>query len=149
MSEKAVAAILGGESVLGRRVATRLSMADIVSKGLPEKSLDEVKESLGLSDSEMASTLGLSTKTIGRFRTNSTRRRQAHLPAVTSDRLYRLARIYSLALDVLEGKKAASEWLRQPQVGLGNRVPLDLLTTEAGAREVEDLLGRIEYGVIS
>ncbi len=40
-------------------------------------------------------------------------------------------------------------WLRQPQFALGGRVPLEMLHTEAGTREVEDLLGRIEYGVIS
>jgi len=144
MSEKQVAALLGGEAVLGRRAGNRLGMADAVAKGLPEKALERVKESAGLTDAEMASTLGLSQKTIGRMRSG-----RSSLPAVTSDRLYRLARIYSLARDVFEADDAAREWLRLPQVGLGNRVPLDLITTEAGAREIEDLLGRIEYGVLA
>jgi putative toxin-antitoxin system antitoxin component (TIGR02293 family) len=119
-------------------------MADAVAKGLPEKALERVKQSLGLTDAEMASTLGMSPKTIGRLRSGRSR-----LPAVTSDRLYRLARIYSLAKDVFEADDAAREWLRRPQTGLGNRVPLELMTTEVGAREVEDLLGRIEYGVLA
>lgn len=144
MSERQVAALLGGEAVLGRRVGTRLSMADAIAKGFPEKALERVKESLGLTDAEIASTLGMSPKTIGRLRSG-----RALLTPVTSDRLYRLARIFSLAKDVFEDVDPAREWLKHPQVGLGNRVPLELMTTEAGAREVEDLLGRLEYGVLA
>lgn len=71
------------------------------------------------------------------------------LGTVASDRLYRMAVLYSLAEEVLEDEEMAREWLRTPQVGLNNRIPLDLMNTEAGAREVEDLLGRIEHGVHS
>jgi putative toxin-antitoxin system antitoxin component (TIGR02293 family) len=144
MSEKHVAALLGGEAVLGKKIGSRLSMADAIVKGLPEKSLDRIKDALGLTDGEMSATLGMSPKTIGRMRLE-----RSPLSTVTSDRLYRLARIYALAQDVLEDGNAAREWLRRPQIGLGNRVPLDLLATEAGAREVEDLLGRIEHGVLA
>ena len=38
-------------------------------------------------------------------------------------------------------------WLGSPQVGLGGAVPLDYAETEVGAREVEDLLGRIDHNV--
>jgi putative toxin-antitoxin system antitoxin component (TIGR02293 family) len=38
-------------------------------------------------------------------------------------------------------------WLRRPQPGLGGRVPLELLVTQAGADQVETLLRRIDYGV--
>ena len=40
-------------------------------------------------------------------------------------------------------------WLTSPQVGLGGAIPLEYAETEVGAREVENLLGRIEYGVYS
>ena len=44
---------------------------------------------------------------------------------------------------------AAREWLQKPQIGLNNQIPLQLMRTELGSGEVEDLLGRIEYGVLS
>jgi putative toxin-antitoxin system antitoxin component (TIGR02293 family) len=50
---------------------------------------------------------------------------------------------------VLEDKDAAREWLHDGQVGLGGRTPIDMMRTEAGAREVESLLIRIEHGVLS
>lgn len=53
------------------------------------------------------------------------------------------------AVEAMEGEERARRWLSSPQVGLGGAVPLDYAETEVGAREVEDLLGRIEYGVYS
>lgn len=60
-----------------------------------------------------------------------------------------LVRIAVLAGVVFEEQQRAIAWLTTPQVGLVNRVPLQLLQTEAGAQEVHDLLGRIELGVFS
>ncbi|RJQ47182.1 MAG: DUF2384 domain-containing protein, partial [Nitrospiraceae bacterium] len=71
------------------------------------------------------------------------------LSPVESDRVYRFARIIALAEDVFEDKEEALEWLKNPQYGLGGRIPFDMLQTDAGAREVEELLIRIDYGVIS
>jgi putative toxin-antitoxin system antitoxin component (TIGR02293 family) len=53
------------------------------------------------------------------------------------------------AVEVLESEEGARRWLNSPQVGLGGEIPLDYAQTEVGAREVEDLLGRIEFGVYS
>jgi putative toxin-antitoxin system antitoxin component (TIGR02293 family) len=38
-------------------------------------------------------------------------------------------------------------WLERPALGLEQRRPIDLLSTTAGVKLVEDLLGRLEYGV--
>ncbi len=145
MSIAEVAELLGGPEILGRSISTQLKMADAVDQGLPTDSLDRIKIVLGLSDAEVAHTLGISLKTIHRLRKDPAR----HLSSQASDRLYRLARLYQLANDVLEDPGSAREWLRSTQIGLDNRIPLDLMTSEAGSREVEALLMRIEYGVIS
>jgi len=145
MSIAEVAELLGGPKILGAKISTQLKMADAVDHGLPTDSLDRVKIILGLSDAEVAHALGISLKTIHRLRKDPDR----HLSSQASDRLYRLARLFQLTYDVLESPESAREWLRSPQIGLDNRVPLDLMTSEAGSREVEALLMRIEYGVIS
>ncbi len=59
------------------------------------------------------------------------------------------ARIIELAIRVLEDEEKARNWLQKPQYGLGGAVPIELLQTEAGAKEVEELLWRIEYGIVS
>jgi putative toxin-antitoxin system antitoxin component (TIGR02293 family) len=68
---------------------------------------------------------------------------------IEGDRLARLARLIVLANTVLEQPDLVREWFRSPQIGLNNQTPLEVLVTEAGAREVEDLLQRIEHGVLT
>jgi putative toxin-antitoxin system antitoxin component (TIGR02293 family) len=46
-------------------------------------------------------------------------------------------------------KEKAAAWLHRSNRALGHVVPLDLVDTEIGARRVEQVLGRIEYGVYS
>lgn len=132
--------------VLGLRggVTNRLELASNIERGLPAATIHRVKEALALADMEVSSALGISTKTLSRLRKAGRR-----LPTRIGDRLYRLAHIFALASDVLESGDLAREWLHTSQIGLNNRVPLALMMTEAGAREVEDLLSRIEYGVLS
>ena len=48
----------------------------------------------------------------------------------------------------MESVDDGRRWLRSPALGLGGAVPLEF-KTEVGAREVENLLGRIEHGVYS
>jgi putative toxin-antitoxin system antitoxin component (TIGR02293 family) len=98
-----------------------------------------------ITDREYARVLGLSERTLTRHKGQL----QKRLGLVKSDRLYRMARIFALAQEVLEDDRHAIAWLRRPQIGLSGRTPLDMMRTEAGAREVEDLLGRIEHSIYS
>ena len=59
------------------------------------------------------------------------------------------AKLLNKAIESLETEEAARNWLNSPQVGLGGVAPIDYAETEAGAQEVENLLGRIEHGVYS
>lgn len=63
--------------------------------------------------------------------------------------LVRFARLMGKATRVMESESGARAWLTNPQFRLGGAVPLRYAETEIGAREVEDLLGRIEHGVYS
>ena len=74
---------------------------------------------------------------------------EAKLPPAVSDRVVRYARLLGQALQVFGDLDSAKRWLGAPQFGLGGAVPLDYARSEVGAREVENLLGRIEHGVYS
>lgn len=129
---------IGGGAVSGIRIGER------IEQGLPAGVIDRVKAVLGIPDRQLSATLGLSARTMTRLRKSKRR-----LPLPVGDRLYRLAHAFTLAVDVLEDPARARAWLHAPQVGLNNKVPLEVLATEAGAREVEDLLQRIEHGVLA
>ena len=121
-----------------------LAIARRIEKGLPSSSIDRVKDALNLNDKQMSAILDASQRTLTRLRAG-----RKHVPVSVGDRLFRIANIFVLAADALESEDEAKHWLRSRQVGLNNRTPLELLNTEAGAREIERLLGRIEYGVYS
>ena len=61
----------------------------------------------------------------------------------------KLVCLFERAVDVLGSEEEARRWLERKQWGLGGAVPLQHAKTESGAREVETLLGRIDYGVLS
>ena len=45
------------------------------------------------------------------------------------------------------GEAAARDWLAKPARALDGETPIEHADTEAGAREVENLIGRLEHGV--
>ena len=139
-----VAAILGGSKALHAKPLTAGDWHQVITRGVPVRSADALKESLGVNDGTLAALLGVSDKTLTRAR-----QANAKLDSSTSDRLFRTARIAAIARDVLESESAAADWLKRPQIGLGGAKPIELLTTAAGAQEVEQLLLRMEYGVYS
>ncbi len=111
--------------------------------GLPVEELDDLRVNLGLPLEKLAGYLGISKATLHR------RKASGRLDMAESDRVVRFARLMGSAVNVLESTENARQWLGAPQIGLGGAVPLEYAETEVGAREVEDLLGRIEYGVYS
>jgi len=71
------------------------------------------------------------------------------LTSSESDRTVRMARVYANAVEMLGDEGKAIEWLGTPNRALGGESPLDQLDTDTGARMVEDILGRIAYGIYS
>lgn len=120
---------------------TPSKMIEIIQAGLPIAELDTLQASLNIPMERLAPKLGISKATLHR------RKLQGRLGPEESDRVVRFARLMGKALEVFESEVAARQWLLSPQVALGKAVPLDFAQTEVGAREVEDLLGRIEYGI--
>jgi putative toxin-antitoxin system antitoxin component (TIGR02293 family) len=75
---------------------------------------------------------------------------EGRLKADESDRLLRLARVFGSALDLFNGnREAAVLWLTDINIALGGVAPLEFARTQLGADEVENLAGRIQYGIFS
>lgn len=53
------------------------------------------------------------------------------------------------ALEVFGDSQRALKWMREVNPALNNDTPLHAIQTDEGRREVLNILGRIEYGVIS
>ncbi|MFO8027081.1 MAG: antitoxin Xre/MbcA/ParS toxin-binding domain-containing protein [Opitutales bacterium] len=110
--------------------------------GLPVEEFDALRSMLGLPVEVMAAKIGISVATLSRRRAKKQPLDRDH-----SDRLMRYARLYWMAVDYFGERATARDWLARPARGLGGRSPLEFAETEMGAREVEDLIGRLEHGV--
>ena len=124
---------------------TPAKLVEVLQEGLPFHELEDLQTRLAVPAERLAPMLGISKATFHRRRKGGA----SKLPPAVSDRVVRYARLLGQAFKVFEDLDAAKQWLNAPQFGLGGAVPLDYAKTEVGAREVENLLGRIEYGVYS
>lgn len=129
-------------TVLMTRPSTAKAV-ELIERGLPWIEAEALAAALTVSLDRLASLLGIPQATF--FRRKKARR----FSKQESDHLLRFARLWWLACDVFENEEAARTWLKAPQFGLSGAIPLDYAVTEAGAREVEDLLRRIDYGVLA
>lgn len=66
-----------------------------------------------------------------------------------TDKAVRLARVDRLAANVFGEAAKAHRWLRKPKKLLRGETPLVYLATEAGARIVEEMLHRIDHGILA
>jgi putative toxin-antitoxin system antitoxin component (TIGR02293 family) len=116
---------------------------DRIEQGLSTKALDNLVALVPAAGQSMSDVLKVSPRTLAR------RRREGRLNPVESDRLYRLVELYAHATEVFGGIEAADEWMRSPEIALGDRAPLEYAVNEVGANRVQNLLTRIEHGVFS
>jgi putative toxin-antitoxin system antitoxin component (TIGR02293 family) len=130
--------------ILGLKVKTLPSLIRLINKGLPWSTVLAFARVSGFSQQQVADFLGLPARTFAR------RRHSGTLDRTESERLLRLAEIFDAALRLFDGDPdSARQWLISPVRGLDNAAPIDFARTELGAREVRNLIGRIEDGVFS
>ncbi|MDE3181495.1 MAG: DUF2384 domain-containing protein [Acidobacteriota bacterium] len=131
-------------SSLGLEPSGTAGLVRRVERGLPFKAFVQFCSQTGLSASRIANVLGIPERTLAR------RKSADRLAPDESERLLRLSLIFEKAVNLFEGRPhRAVEWLTRPKRSLGGESPLDYSRTELGAREVENLLGRLEHGVFS
>ncbi len=129
---------------LGMIPRGKSNLIEQIKRGFPVSVIDKIVTELDISQKELLEIISLSSATFTR------RRNEKRLSLKESDRLYRVARVYHAVLQLFEGdKEAARHWLNEPAKLLRGDTPLHHLSTEAEADEVQDLIGRLEHGVIT
>lgn len=144
--EADVVRLLGGVKALGIKDPQKpLALHKAVERGVPAVVLVHFKKRAQVSNKWMSEVLGVSEKTFISWQKHP----KKHITPVSSDRLVRAAKIVSLAEHVLESPDNARKWLGESQPALGSEIPQDLLSTDVGAQQVEDLLLRMEHGFLA
>lgn len=129
-------------TLLGLRTFDPARLHDRVREGLSYEAFERLRRVLDLPASRTATLLEVPPRTLAR------RKAAKRFGPEESDRLVRLSRLVGLALELFEGDlEETRAWLAAPHPALGGRPPLEFQTTGVGAREVENLIGRLEHGV--
>jgi putative toxin-antitoxin system antitoxin component (TIGR02293 family) len=114
-----------------------------VRRGLSTQVFKNMAASLGFSDREFAGVLKIPNRTLDR------RFKHEVLSPDESDRLARVANILKRAQEVFGSVEKARDWMNTPLSAFEGETPLQRADTSIGANQVEDVLGRIDYGVYS
>jgi len=122
------------------QIRSEAELASLVEKRLPASAIQALVRG-GLSDNEIYQ-LVVPRRTL----THRVASRQP-LSQHESDRAVRVARITAMAEQIFGDPKRAWRWLRKPKRRFGGKSPLAMLTTEAGAHLVEEMIIQLEYGM--
>lgn len=120
-----------------------LQLIDRSRQGLTGTEAGRIAGLLGVTDKEMARLLNQSVATFHR------QAKVQLLDAATSERLLLLNRLAVYGTAVFQDQGKFTRWLRRPLRLLADHSPLDLMDSMTGVQLIEDILGRIEYGVFS
>lgn len=115
-----------------------------IREGLSIDLAGHLQELFGLSNAEAAQLIGRSRSTYTRYRNQG-----AELGPAEAERVVRYVRLVALAAETFGGQDTAVEWMREPNVRLNGRTPLEMAETDPGARVVRDLLLGIQHGHVA
>jgi putative toxin-antitoxin system antitoxin component (TIGR02293 family) len=128
--------------LLGLATDDPLKLVARVQRGLPYGSVERFLRNTALSIIDLAQVVQIPVRTLMR------RKAQRRLQPDESDRLLRASRIFGRALELFEGDIAAARrWLSTPLPAFGGARPFAVAGTDVGAREVDNLIGRLEHGI--
>jgi putative toxin-antitoxin system antitoxin component (TIGR02293 family) len=106
------------------------------------QSIKEVVKRFDLDKAAVKQLFGISESTQFRYE-----KQNPVLKDAVADRLQRFNRIAQQALELFEDEAETKRWLSTPKTALSGETPLVALATDAGAKKVEEMLYRAEYGM--
>lgn len=129
--------------LLGLRTFDTAALMKRLDEGLSYAAFERLKKRLKVSSKELANVALITQRTLAR------RKKTGRMQPAESDRLVRLARVFSGAIELFEGDvDAAQNWMMRPQRAFGGVRPFEMVRSEVGAAEVERLITQLEHGVV-
>ncbi|HRE40360.1 MAG TPA: DUF2384 domain-containing protein [Ignavibacteria bacterium] len=140
MKKNSTLNILGLNKTTDRK--NKLNKLNFLNYSISKRAFITFSKNISTPQSKVAEWLSVSLRTLQRYPENK------KLEPNVSEKLYTLAELYSLGIEVM-GKEKFNIWLDMENKAIGNQKPSELLNYYTGIQIVKDLLGRIEYGVYS
>lgn len=125
-------------------VQDNAAMAQRVEEGLPVLDIVQFGKQAGFTTDELARLIQIPARTYARRVASKGR-----LKLTEGERAVRIMRLYDRARQVFGTGENTRRWFNSQLVVLGGQTPLEFAQTEPGAREIENVIGRIEDGIFS
>ena len=135
-----VVSLLGGANKLGKEIKSDRDLEKLVIAGLPSESVKTVVDRIYPDGNSQYYNV------VPRSTLNRRLSSKSPLPIQYSEKLERLARIYAFALEIWDSEADAREFMTKKHPMLDDRTPFEACMTELGARQVEQILGRLMFG---
>ena len=128
-------------ALFGLRKYDAVHLVALIQRGFTYAAFERFLRNIDLPYRLLAQTVEIPERTLAR------RKESGRFEPDETDRLVRTSRVFARAIELFEGSsEAARQWLTSPVRALGGRTPLEFASTDVGAIEVENLIGRLEYG---
>lgn len=108
------------------------------------KSVQRIADKYEISRLQIRNILGISESTQFRYEKNN-----PVLKPNIIDRWTRCVKIINQAQELFENEQETKRWLATPKQTLNNKIPLELLDTDSGCRQIEQILMQANYGVFA
>jgi len=124
-------------------LADKFLLVQIIREGIPFSLFDLIKVSTPFTESDWASILDLSSKSLHRYKAeNGFNFKPAH-----TEKILEMAELTKVGLGVFGTMDAFKRWLTTPSFALGGMKPMELLLDSFGKNLVLDELIRVEHGI--
>lgn len=122
---------------------TAVQKMEIVKEGISKSYLVKLKNNTDLDYDSLAKALSVTRSTLinkkGKQKFNDN----------LSERIVALADLYSFGYEVFGDEQRFNDWMFRSNQALGGKVPFDFVDNHYGREEIQNLIGRIAYGVFS
>lgn len=122
---------------------TAFQKMNIVRHGITKTYLTKLKKEVSLDYDALAQALSVTRSTL------INKKGSQKFSDQISERILALADLYSFGFEVFEDKENFNKWMFVPNQALGGATPFELIDNQFGREEVQNLIGRIAYGVFS
>ncbi len=122
-------------------MAQRIEWVDTIASGLSFGQVQALLDEVNVTDKDLLNYNILAP------RTWSHSKNKGVFSTEQSDRIARFLRVWRQAAHTFGNDNKSRLWLERDTRALLGKKPIDLLSTETGARVVEDLLQRIDHGL--
>ncbi len=119
----------------------RLDLIKFSDKGISKSALANLAGFLSFPMSRMAEILPVTERTIQRYAPED------RFNSIVSEHILQIAEVAARGVETFGDKERFLSWMKHSSTALGNRMPMELLSSRFGVEMILDELGRIEYGV--